>query len=229
MSEEIVGVPQGKAERALADWPYTMFEPERGSALIAGEHVTPGRAHGFMLLAATFFFIGMAAAIIAGASYESWGVFFFVGIVVFALTGVIELGGPALFARKFAIRIYPDRIEMRRLSYSLDEDVEFRVEQHRRASREAHMEHLSGKREPWVYRRALEVVMQYGERRIVLAEMREKDQDKARALVIRLQNWCDEFEGMRARYMKRQAKAASGQPVPEPAKADEFGPAPPIR
>jgi hypothetical protein len=229
MSDEIVGVSKGKTERALADWPYTVFEPDRGSALIAGEHVTPGRAHGFMLLAATFFFVGILAAIIIGGSYGSWGVFFLVGIIVFALTGVIEFGGPAVFSRKFAIRIYPDRIEMRRRSYSLDEDVEFRIERHRRANQEAHTEHFTGKRQPWVYRRAFEVVMQYGERRIVLAEMREKDQDKARALVIRLQNWCDDFEGMRARFMKRQAKAASGQPVPEPAKTDEFGPAPPIR
>ncbi|MBU1210920.1 MAG: hypothetical protein KJ587_06570 [Alphaproteobacteria bacterium] len=107
-----------------------------------------------------------------------------------ALSPVTFLIFAAMFRRNLDIKIYKDRIVLPKTfgsrNFSRQMPIEFRVEHHSRAATE------TGRF--MTYRNALEVVMQYGENRIAIAEMPYRDLERAKALVIRLQNISDRID-----------------------------------
>lgn len=136
----------------------------------------------------------------------------------------------SLIRRKVDVKILPQHIQIKRWhgyrTFSRDVPLEFRVEQHHKAPNEEAQEIKAGKpRNRW-YREAIEVVMQYGEKRIPIAEMRMIDMEKSRALVIRLQSWCENFDQAVKRMEAGQIKPAGEEQV---ISEGDFGPAPDIR
>jgi hypothetical protein len=224
MSEEIFGVSKGKAERAISDWPQTEVRHKSEGVWITGRYRQPQLADRLIFVAGIICAAGTGLGIYGTVQTDNGGWFLGLTIAGLFLALLFYLWGARKFRRNLAIRIFPDRIDVDGRSYTKDENIEFRVQRHHKAADEERRERLSGKRAPSTYRHAIEVVMQYGERRIVIAEMHQKDEEKARALVIRLQNWIDDFGGMLVKQVRTHTAAA-----PEPIEADEFGPAPPIR
>ena len=100
--------------------------------------------------------------------------------------------------------------------------IEFRVEEHQKGLEERAKEIKHNKRFPHVYREAVEVVMQYGEKRVPVAELPLKEIEKGKALVIRLQNICDQWDEAARRLAEGQMRPAGETPV------SDFGEAPPI-
>jgi hypothetical protein len=78
------------------------------------------------------------------------------------------------------------------------------------------------KKQPRTYREAIEVVMWYGEKRVVIAEMVDNEYNKAKALVIRLQNWCSAMD--RVKDLLR-----SGEAVSVDQSFGDFGPEPDLQ
>jgi hypothetical protein len=99
--------------------------------------------------------------------------------------------------RKLDVRIFPDKIEVRGKSYERDmRKIQFSVEPHSRAAAEEAREIREQKRGRRFYREAVEVVMQYGEKRVVVAGMKQFEKEKAVALMIRLQDTCDQIDAI---------------------------------
>lgn len=176
-------------EKAHADWPATALIPGGGVA-VTGIHEGLGYEDGFVIPALAIT-AGSVWLGIEAASYAAGFIAFFVGIFCLGRAAIF------LFGTRLTVKIYPDRIELPSVTgaklYSRQVPIEFKYEQHQMAAAEEAKEHRSGKRER-KYREALEVVMQYGERRIVIAEMNQKHVDMARALVIRLQDICGKVD-----------------------------------
>lgn len=184
-----------KIEQAKSSWPIDKVNAKAGCVEITGQYVKPTQR-------------GIVGLVAAGLA------------VPLALTGVgivliipIIPGLWMLLKSNLRIRIDNEAISIRGKRYArIPGLIEFRVGEHQRAYSD----------NPGVYANALEVVMQYGERRIVVAEMRQKDHEKATALAFRLQTWSKEFPGMMAAYQGLNRQAASE-------KGGEFGPAPDVR
>lgn len=202
-------------EEALAAWPKAERMDDGGIRITgAYEQPTFGNQTGGALL---FIF---AVVAFAGLRLESWLaalMVFIVGVVIWSKIGV------SMFGRKLDIRVYPDRIEIPARfgiskRYARELPMEFRIEQHQKAFEEERKEQRSRKRQPRTYRDAIEVVLQYGEKRVVLAEMLQKHVEMARALVIRLQNVCASVDLSIASAQDTGAQRES-----------EFGPAPDVR
>lgn len=203
-------------ERAHADWPS--IAPIPGGIAVTGLYEGldlggPRFACGTVIFFVSWFLAGISENILIGIVAAVAG---------FYLLNRFEL---RLFGERLDVKIYPDRIELPSFSgpklFSRELPIEFRYEQHQKAFAEEAFEHRTGKRQERKYREALEVAMQYGERRIVIAEMSQKDIDMARALVIRLQNLCAEADPTTA--------LSAGTGAIRPATGSDFGPAPDIR
>lgn len=195
-------------EKALANWPKERRLRD-GGVHITGKYISPKLDAGGGLA----MFVGAIAGGMWGwestQSYAVAAVAAFMGAVLLAMTiGVI-------FAKNVDVKIYPDRIAVWSFlgykNYSRAIPIEFRVEQHHKALTER-----GGRR---LYRNAIEAVMQYGEKRVPIAEMPEREFERARALVIRLQNVCNRVD-----LAMNEGKSTAGA-----AKESEFGPAPEIR
>lgn len=91
------------------------------------------------------------------------------------------------------LRIYPDRIELWDKAerafkkYKPDHITEWRVETHSKAVDEEMKEVRTGRRQRATYRNALEIVMQYGFKRITIAELDRDDGEKAATFVLKAQ------------------------------------------
>jgi len=188
-----------KVEQAKSDWPIDSVNVQKRHVDISGDYVTPG-------MPGTVLVVAMLVALPLGFLTAGIGLFFLIP------------GVPAiwmLMKKKLRIRIDDDTVRLGGKRYQRNPDlIEFRVDRHQRAFRD----------NPGEYRTALEVVMQYGERRIPVAEMRQKDSELAVALQHRLHGWCHGFEKIMASY-----EAADATPVRPEATAGEFGPAPDVR
>lgn len=186
-----------KVEKAKSNWPTDTIDRKKGQVTITGEYRTPQHAPLVTLL--TFFAMVPAFPLFGPAGALAFG---FVAFLFF--WWVVK--------RRLHVKISPTEIRVKGKRYRRDMPIEFSVAQHRKSLRN----------NPGVYATAIEVVMQYGERRIPIAEMRLEDQEKAVALVVRLQNWCDSFDeamALHARAMKQGTATPAG----------DFGPAPDVR
>lgn len=212
-------------EEAYAEWPLTKILND-GGIQVYGKYVQP------MLPRQVFGLSCIAGAVVA----------------VYVLS-VTEAPGPALgaiiasivayyafrpvlydtFGKNVDVKIYPDRIALRQgfgyKNYSRQYPIEFRAEDHEKAVQEQANAIRTGNDSFRVFREALQVVMQYGEKRIPLAEMRLSDLEKAKALVIRLQNVCNSLDEA-VRHMADGKVRPAGE---ERATVGDFGASPPIR
>lgn len=195
-------------EKAFARW-LKMTMTKDGGVRVSGRYVTPAqdKAGGIIIV---------PAAIASG--YWAWtSTEMFIATVGATIAGGVAAGLIAfvLFAKRLDVKIYADRIVLPGLigtrKYSRSMPIEFRVEQHQRAMYE--------KGATTTYRTALEVVMQYGEKRVPIAAMPQNRIELARALVIRLQNVCDGIDMARSAVGRKDEREA----------VTDFGPAPEIR
>lgn len=214
-----------KYEEAYADWPQTQMLKD-GGVHVYGKYVPPMLPRRVFALACL---VGGVFAIYVLSTAEKPGS----ALVAIVLTIVAYYAlRPMLynmFGKSVDVKIYPDRIAVRQglgyKNYSRQHPIEFRAEDHEKAVQEQANAIRTGNDSFRVFREALQVVMQYGEKRIPLAELRLKDLEKAKALVIRLQNVCNTLDDAVRRMAAGQVKPAGE----EPATAGDFGPAPPIR
>jgi hypothetical protein len=197
-------------EQALAKWPKASVRGD-GSVHVTGKYVSPRLDAGGFILA----LIGGAAAsiiTISGKDNAGFGDFLLLALFWTPIAAVVVY---LFFRKNVDVKIYHDRIAVRHglfgyKEYSREVPIEFRVEQHHLA--------LTERGNATVYRNAIEAVMQYGEKRIPLAEMPHKKLEEMRALVIRLQNVCASVDAS-------HALAPSGNRT----RASDFGPAPDVR
>lgn len=189
-----------KIEKPIADWPVDKVNAEKDYVKITGQYAPPT----FGQNAALYSILFIAPAIPFAGAY---GIALLVPIVWFS----------RWIARKpLDVRIGRDEIRIKGKRYARVPDViEFGVTDHERAFHD----------NPGLYSNALEVVMQYGEKRVPIAAMRLKDKQKAAALAYRLQRWSKDFEKIMASYQQQK-------PVSETigrSSEDDFGPAPDVR
>jgi len=195
-------------EKSFANWPK-MAMTKDGGVHVTGRYVSPALDK-----------IG-GIFIIPGAIAGGYWAWVSTEMIVVAALGTIAGGVAAaliafrLFAKRLNLKVYANRIVLPGWigprKYSRDMPMEFRIEQHRRAMYEKGVNRT--------YRDALEVVMQYGEKRVPIAAMPQDRIELARALVIRLQNICDSID-----MAKSMGGSSSGREM-----IADFGPAPHIR
>jgi hypothetical protein len=216
-----------KFEKALAEWPYTKILKD-GGVHVFGKYEQPGFAQsmaGFwFFFCFVLFFVAMMGAQNAIAAVVA------VVIAAFAYPIVVRPTLVSMFGKNVDVKIYPDKIQVRDgyryRSYSREMPIEFRVEEHHKGLEERAKEIKYNKRVKPVYREAIEAVMQYGEKRVPLAELPVKEIEKGKALVIRLQNMCATLDDAVRRMAAGQIKPA-GEPAPTG--PGDFGPAPKVR
>lgn len=205
-------------ESAKAAWPRRQTI-RGGGVRISGRYVQP------WLAGAVPGLYGLIAFVLSAMVLADTG-----SIAAAAIWGALmALLYPLLWKRamtnllgKFVdVRVLADRIEVRqgffRKKYSRCHPIAFRIEPHQRGFDEALEEPKSRRSRKTTYRFAVEVVMQYGERRIVLAEFRLSDIGQAEALLARLQEAMNES--------KAPAGEAAGISVPtQPAQVRLYSP-----
>jgi hypothetical protein len=178
-----------KCEKTTADWPRTR-PSEGGGTRISGTYAQPWLAEsmpalfGLIVLVHCAMLFAGTANIVAAAV---WGAFM---ALLYPLLWKRALTN--MFGRMLDITVEPDRVRVRQgffyRNYDRRNPIAFRIEPHRRGFDEALREMKTGRVQKRTYRLAVEVVMQYGERRIVLAEMPLADIGNAEALLARLQD-----------------------------------------
>lgn len=183
-----------RTEKAVADWPKMTIDKRQGGVRLHGKYAGPsldgiGRLlFGIAVIAAMVYALQetkdwQAPVAVAGGMIIAW---LFLGRSIMIST----------FGRNLDVRILPDVIRVKRKRYDRSAVRGFRMERHHKAVKEARRERQRGKRSETTYREALEVVMDYGEKRIPIAAMPDKDERKAEALMYRLQNAVENLESI---------------------------------
>lgn len=192
-----------KIESAFADWPK--MTPIDGGIHLKG-HYQPPEAE--------------------GKGFNLWALFcmpmmllYGVGLLMLIMYPVVKNGMSNWFSRKLDVKIFKDKIVhrapgKRAKTYSRAMPIEFRVEDHAQS-----LQDRLKRKNRKTYHEAIEVVMQYGEVRVPIADFNLKNLEQARTLVFRLQNACASVDMMNE-YITPAA--------PEKRRADQFDPAPDI-
>lgn len=216
-----------KTETPFAEWPKTSALDE-GGFHVTGRYLhprTPRSADALGTLVGVIAFFAMLGAL------RNPGDLIGFAVLAFILAGITAWVLRSWLHKHLDIKVHPDKIMVGGRwgykTYPRNVRMEFRVERHHKAGEEAFAEQRSGQRKDAIYRQAVEVVLQYGERRIVLAEMREKDVEKANALAFRLQSIC-ESQNEALRQMA-EGQYSPIDPVAKPAGTGDFGPEPELR
>jgi hypothetical protein len=145
--------------------------------------------------------------------------FFLPGLALLAFYPIVRPGFIGMFSPKLDVKIYKDKIVhrakgKRAKTYSRAMPIEFRVEDHAQS-----LQDRLKRKNRKTYHEAIEVVMQYGEVRVPIADFNLRHLEQARTLVIRLQNACATVD-----LMSDYVTPAT----PEKRRADHFDPAPDI-
>ena len=185
-----------KVEKALSDWPKDNINAKKGTVQFSGQYATPGTVSNVVI-------VSMIIAIPLAIVTAGIGLAFLIPLVPFLWM---------MFQKNLKISMDEDVIRVNGRKYDRKIPIEFRVDHHHKAERDKQ------------FRDALEVIMQYGEKRIVVAEMRGKDVEKAKALALRLQAWNHSFAKIMASHQEGHGFTQMANPVE--AKKDDFG-APP--
>jgi hypothetical protein len=211
-----------KTETAFAGWPHTRLLEGKVGVHITGKYITPKLRDRVGLLTITL----TIAIFFVYSSQNTEGTIsmlgFFAIVALFIVPVPFYFWVKNVFSANLNIKIFPDMIEANHRQYTRSEPIEFRVERHHKATEEVAREQNTGQRTSSTFRQAIEVVMQYGEKRVVLAEMREKDLEMAKALVIRAQNICNQFD-------KAIAGMTDKETAPKESVGGDFGPEPNVR
>jgi hypothetical protein len=211
----------GRFEKPVANWPK-VAELENGGVHLTGKHVHPAwqRRAEYAAIA-----ILIAAGILLaerGSGFGQWVGAMFV-LLVF-MGPVAMLVSFLFFRRRVDVKMDGTSIQIKGplgyKRYSNQVRTEFRIDQHHKAAREEAKEIETGKKQRRTWRDAIEVVMQYGEKRVVVTEMRHKDIEKAKALLFRLGAISQIAGGAMQEQMSRFIK---------PAGSGAFGPMQDIR
>ena len=214
-------------------WLKTQELKDQPGVQITGKYkrpFVPGTTHlKFAMIAACFGILWLW-----GHGPDVWANVFagvMAGGIGYSFLGILPvIGILKLIPREVDVKILAQKIQIKKgrryRTYSRNVPIEFRVEQHHKAVQEELEEMKRGKAGNRWYREAIEVVMQYGEKRIPIAEMRMVDLEKAKALVIRLQSWCESFDQALKRMADGQISPAGEM---ETVSGGDFGPAPDIR
>lgn len=204
----------------------TLF-PQDGAALITGKYKAPSGwwQQGFplLLLLTSPFLLPMSCSAVAESRYGRWDnmpaeqvLYFTIGFVA-VMAGVIAVCQHFGRKRSLRLKVSRDAVEIAGRRFSR-RTGQYQVEEHDRARGEEVA--ASQSRDVWrIYRDAVQVVMRYGERRIVIGDFVWGEIEKARALVVRLQAM--DTEGGLEAMLQIQAAQAGGH--------DDFGPPPQIR
>lgn len=204
-----------KFEKAHASWPKTELTGDGGVRVI-GKYYPPdyGALDKFLGFCAAF--AALSFAINAGDPMAGVALFICYALFYFFFLIFVLMW---LNVSRLDIKIYPDRIVVLGKNYAREMPTEFRVEQHEKAQEEERAEMRAGQRKARTYRDAVQAVMQYGEKRVVLVSLKASQIEMANALVIRMQNVCANFGAAMQVAASQTSRAAP---------AGEFGPAPDI-
>lgn len=225
----------GKVEKAIADWPK--MKPINGGngVHVTGKYMPPGMiktAQGIYLIGAaagTFYAMDQASKdniLIAGGI----AIAFFVAAYKLYWMNLIT----PILGKSVDVKILPDSIQVAQMfgykTYPRSRDVsfEFSVDRHQKALKEEAREIETNKKQPKTYRQAVEAVMQYGEKRVVIAEFNNKEMEKARALVFRLGSLNDAARKNQEPTQESVSQKMS-QYISTSATVGDFGRAPDIR
>lgn len=223
---------QRPVESAFGDWPKMEPVPGERAIRLTGTYTAPSWwwSVGFRIgLLFLIIYVLLPASCAKFADVTHYGdITHLSGTEVGYFTLAWVIGGLAIliagetFGRRRQLRITmrPETIEINGRTYQRAEGLnQFSVEEHEKRFEEARtIQRGQGNR---LYLDAMQVVMRYHERRVVIADFRDTDEDKAAALFRRLQ-WLDrEFDRQMAEHDSVPASPADDQ--------DEFGQARPIR
>ncbi len=212
---------KGKTETAFADWPLAEMLADQGVVHITGKYKDPDLFQR-SVWGAVFFvvlLIAIAWLVIQPFDLESWVTFILVFVFGIQPIGYVALAFLYFVRRKnLDIKVGADAIEIDGHRYDRDGILQFHIAQHRKA---VEWEEKTG-RFSQDYGKAVEVIMQYGERGIVIAANRGRDMEKAHALVLRLQNIFSQFD-------KAVAGMTEKEIPPKETVAGDFGPEPDVR
>ena len=204
----------------MRDWPKTRpIKTKKENGLhITGRYMHPGLRESILN---TYVMIGVGLGLVATIATLNP----IPGVVLGGLMWVVYSGfrdGMVKWSGKNVdVKLFKDRIELRNgfsyKKYSRAVPTELRIEPHHKGALETAKEISRGRRMKVRYRNAIEVVMQYGEKRVPLAEFESQDIEKAKAVLFRIQSAqkeIDEAESWET-FKKWRQQAES-----------EFGPAP---
>jgi hypothetical protein len=211
--------PRSRIETPFADWPAIAATPAGDGFHLSGRYTAPSGlwSVGFPALLLMFWLpvtIGSCSLTIRDLASASTGEIWTPPVlttVVFVALGIA--GG--VFGRRRTVDVTLARgtIEIDGTRYQRAEGLnQFAIEEHEGAHGERQRNASP------IYRDAVQVVMRYGERRIVIAAFRKEDVRKAEALLARLQHVNKHLEDM----LGERAPGAAPS-------ADDFGAARPIR
>lgn len=128
----------------------------------------------------------------------------------------------SMIGRPLRVEILPDVIRVKGRKYDRRHVRGFRIEDHHKGREEARRMNRRRSRSEPVYNAALEVVMDYGEQRVPIAAMPDRDERMAEALLYRLQSVHENLDAV----VGGKAVPSSGAPR---GGDDAFGPPPEIR
>ena len=178
-------------ESPMGDWPHVHVEED--GVHITGSYTSPRAAYHMDQLGPGILFL-IAGAILYPIGYSSKNLWIAIGgpfaVLIFAkIFWNVGLESFLLgaFPRHLSILVDEKSIRINGKTYSRAVPIELRLETHHKAIKEYAKEVKTGQRQQPVYRNAWEVAMQYGLKRIVIAEMRHEDEDKATALLLQIQ------------------------------------------
>jgi hypothetical protein len=190
-----------RVESPVGAWPYSKPLEKEGCVQITGsyraaEPLHKGWKKGLLVwLICSAFFVGLFAYL-TGQVPNLALIACIVGLGLLPALWIVRLMEESQ-TRNLDVRIFPDKIDVRGKSYERDmRKIQFSVEPHSRAAEEEAAEIKAQKRGRRFYREAVEVVMQYGEKRVVVAGMKQFDKEKAVGLMIRLQDTCDQIDAI---------------------------------
>lgn len=211
-----------KVEKAMAEWPQTQLLKKGVGFHITGRYAHPKLVHSMPNSYGLIGFVLCGFALVATANPLP-------PVLIAGFMWVFYSSWKSIWTgwagKKVDVKITPDQIQVRQgygyKNYDRKERIEFKVERHQKALAEYQRAVERNRKMPEIYRQAVEVVMQYGEKRVAIAELPETDMERAKALVIRLQTIADSLDEAVRRMAKGQIAPAGSQ--------SEFGPAPEMR
>lgn len=225
-----------------AVWPHSAYLPDEDAILITGTHETPGL---FQLCGGVYVVLAVLLVMwVSGGPLSLLTLFGYMitmiegawtpadnprGWLSLALIILLWLGyswiwrpliiGPA--GGHVWVKVTDANVALRSggelLRIPREEAGEITKERHHLATEEARRQGKLARKLPVIYQDAFEIVMWYGEMRLVIAEMVWRDERKADALVLRLRRTIHDFEKEVESLTGRKRKTRRTAGTPESA------------
>jgi hypothetical protein len=171
-------------ESPYADFPKETVLNNGKTVIVEGQYLDVDWDKKPALISAGILVLLVVATWTSKAHITVW---LFMTLVIWSILSLPAFGVFFLFFhKKLNIKIDEEAIHFDGRRYLRSEQPEFGVEQHHKAWQEMEREVRSGRPRKPKYRDAVEVVMLYGEKRVVIAQMRAKNFRLAEVLAFRL-------------------------------------------